>query len=60
MPAKHRPAIRTLQTVYRTYRLPPQIRKDMGVKRKQFDLTVVAFLSQAMSHELPRIASAVL
>ena len=57
MPAKHRPALRTLQTVYRTYRLPPDVRKDMGAKRKQFGLTVAEFLSQAIGHELPKIAS---
>jgi hypothetical protein len=55
--AAKRSNARTLQTVYRTYRLPPQVRKDMGAKRKQFDLTVAEFLSQAISHELPRIAS---
>ena len=56
MPAK-RSNVRTLQTVYRTYRLPPQIRRDMGAKRKQFGLTVAEFLSQAIGHELPRIAT---
>lgn len=56
MPAKHRPAVRTLQTIYRTYRLLPHIRKDMTDKRKQFGMTVAEFLSQAIVQELPRLA----
>ena len=55
--AAKRSNARTLQTVYRTFYLSPQVRKDMGTKRKQFDLTVAEFLSQAIGHELPRIAS---
>lgn len=57
MPAKHRTAVRTLQTVYRTYRLSPQVRTDMSDKRKQFGMTVAEFMSQAIANELPKIAA---
>lgn len=56
MPAKHRPAVRTLHAVYRTYRLPSEVRTDVAAKRKQFGLTVAEFLSQAIANELPRLA----
>jgi hypothetical protein len=55
MSAKHRPAVRTLETVYRTYHLPSQVRKNMADKRRQFGLTVAEFMSQAISNELPHI-----
>lgn len=57
MAAKHRPALRTLQTVFRTYHLPSEVRKDMTDKRKQFGMTVAEFMSQAISNELPRLAA---
>jgi hypothetical protein len=52
MPAKHRPAIRTRATVYRTYRLTPQLRKGMAEKRKQYGLTVAEFVAEAIKREL--------
>ena len=55
MPAKHRPAPRTQETVYRVHRLPEKLRTAVTKKRKQFDLKLYEFISCAVEHELPSL-----
>ena len=53
MPARHRPKPKTIETVHRTYSFPTDTRKGMTLKRKEFEMTVSEFLTEAISNELP-------
>jgi hypothetical protein len=55
MPARHRPNPKTLETVYRVYRVSEPIRKAMRQKRVQRNQTVQEFIQVAVADELPRL-----
>jgi hypothetical protein len=57
MAAHHRANKKTLETVYRVYRLPEPLRKQIRAKREKANVTLQAVIETASLESLPKIVS---
>jgi hypothetical protein len=57
MAAHHRANRKTLETVYRVYRLPDDLRKRVKAKREKYNITLQAVIEAASLESLPKIVS---
>jgi hypothetical protein len=57
MAAHHRANKKTLETVYRVYRLPEPLRKQIRAKREKANVTLQAVIEAASLESLPKIVS---
>jgi hypothetical protein len=55
MAAHHRANKKTLETVYRVYRLPEDLRKRMTAKREKHNVTLQSVIEAATAESLPKI-----
>jgi hypothetical protein len=58
MAAHHRANKKTLETVYRVYRLPEDLRKRMRVKREKANVTLQSVIEASATESLPKIVNA--
>ncbi len=57
MAAHHRANRKTLETVYRVYRLPDDLRKRVKAKREKANVTLQAVIEVASLESLPKIVA---
>jgi hypothetical protein len=57
MAAHHRANRKTLQTVYRVYRLPEDLRKRVTAKREKHNVTLQSVITAAATESLPTIVN---
>ena len=57
MAAHHRANKKTLETVYRVYRLPEDLRKRIKTKREKHNVTLQAVIEAATTESLPKIVA---
>jgi hypothetical protein len=57
MAARHRTNKKTMETVYRVYRLPDELRKRIKAKREKANVTLQAVIEAASLESLPKIVS---
>jgi hypothetical protein len=57
MAAHHRANRKTLETVYRVYRLPDDLRKRVKAKREKANVTLQAVIEAASLESLPKIVN---
>ena len=57
MAAHHRANKKTLETVYRVYRLPEDLRKRVTAKREKANVTLQSVIEAATTESLPKIVS---
>jgi hypothetical protein len=57
MAARHRTNKKTMETVYRVYRLPDDLRKRIKAKREKANVTLQAVIEAASLESLPKIVS---
>jgi hypothetical protein len=57
MAAHHRANRKTLETVYRVYRLPDDLRKRVKTKREKANVTLQAVIEAASLESLPKIVN---
>ena len=57
MAAHHRANKKTLETVYRVYRLPEDLRKRVKAKREKANVTLQAVIEAASLESLPKIVA---
>ncbi|MCE5267642.1 MAG: hypothetical protein LLG00_07135 [Planctomycetaceae bacterium] len=58
MAAHHRANRKALETVYRVYRLPDNLRKQMKMKREKANVSLQAVIEASATQSLPKIVSA--
>jgi hypothetical protein len=58
MAAHHRANKKTLETVYRVYRLPEELRKQITVKRGKANVNLQSVIEAACTESLPKIVAA--
>jgi hypothetical protein len=57
MAAQHRANKKTLETVYRVYRLPDDLRKRVKAKREKHNVTLQSVIEAASLESLPKIVN---
>ena len=57
MAAHHRANKKTLETVYRVYRLPEDLRKRVKIKREKHNVTLQSVIEAATTESLPKIVA---
>ena len=57
MAAHHRANKKTMETVYRVYYLPENLRKQLKAKREKHNITVQAVIEAATTESLPKIVA---
>ena len=57
MAAHHRANRKTLETVYRVYRLPEELRKRVKAKREKANVNLQAVIEAATTESLPKIVA---
>jgi hypothetical protein len=57
MAAHHRANRKTMETVYRVYRLPEDLRKRVKAKREKANVTLQAVIEAASLESLPKIVA---
>ena len=57
MAAHHRANRKTLETVYRVYRLPENLRKQMKMKREKANVNLQAIIEASATESLPKIVA---
>ena len=55
MAAHHRANRKTLETVYRVYRLPENLRKQIKAKREKHNVTLQSVIEASATESLPKI-----
>lgn len=58
MAAQHRANKKTLETVYRVYRLAENLRKQMKAKREKHNVTLQSVIEASATESLPKIVAA--
>jgi hypothetical protein len=58
MAARHRTNKKTLETVYRVYRLPEDLRKRITAKREKHNVNTQSVITAAATESLPKIVNA--
>lgn len=57
MAARHRPNKKTLETVYRVYHLPEDLRKRIAAKREKANVNLQSVITAAATESLPKIVN---
>ena len=57
MAAHHRANKKTMETVYRVYRLPDELRKRVKAKREKHNVTLQSVIEAATTESLPKIVA---
>jgi hypothetical protein len=57
MAAHHRANRKTQETIYRVYRLPDNLRKQMKMKREKANVNLQAVIEASATESLPRIVA---
>ena len=57
MPARHRANKKTMDTVYRVYRLPPTLLSQVRAKREKHNVNTQSVITAAATESLPKIVA---
>ena len=57
MPARHRANKKTMETIYRVYRLPPKLISQVRAKREKHNVNTQSVIEAAATESLPKIVS---